>query len=119
MPHPSRMVDDPTARAVRRRPASHREEVERALAEQRAARVAIPARTSSEMIEAILGELNRQLDPLLVGSKLRELSGEELDRMIRISSATIAIHRQLSDPSGADVGDVPTSQLERIAGKKR
>lgn len=69
--------------------------VERALAEQAAARAKIPRRSSFEMIEAILEELNRQLHPLLTSSQARDLSGDELDRMLRISSGTIAIHRQL------------------------
>jgi hypothetical protein len=109
------MVDDP----VKRRPASHRAEVERALAEKRAARAAIPARGTLEMIEAIQGELNRQLDGLLESSKLRDLTGEELDRMIRISQATLAIHRQTPPGAGdGDLGDVSTADLQRAAGKK-
>lgn len=117
MPHPSRMVDDP----VKRRAPSHAAAIETALAEKKRARAAIPVRSSFEMIEAVLEELNRQLDPLLASSKLRDLDDDELDRMIRISSATIAIHRQLTDPKAdpIDPATVPLAELRKLAGKKK
>lgn len=116
MPHPSHMVDDP----VKRRPQSRQDAIVAAMAEKATARAAIPARTSFDMIEAVLDELNRQLDPLLKHSKARELDDDELDRMIRISSATIAIHRQLTDPAGErDLSKIPMSELRKLAGKKK
>ncbi len=67
-----------------------------------------------------MAELNRQLDPLLASSKLRDLEDDELDRMIRISTATIAIHRQLSEPGASpDMGDVSTADLKRMAARRK
>lgn len=105
--------------SVKKLPAEHLDEVQRKLAEKRRERLETPTRSSTEMIEAVLEELNRQLDPLLKRSQREDLGDDDLDRMIRISSATIAIHRQLADGEGGDLGDVPASALRRVAGRGR
>ena len=71
-------------------------------------------RTTSEMIDAVLVELNRQLEPLLEISRLRIMDQEQLDRMIGINSAVLAIHRALG-PGEVDLSSFTEEQLRRAA----
>jgi hypothetical protein len=71
-------------------------------------------RTTSEMIDAVLIELNRQLEPLLEISRLRIMDQEQLDRMIGINTAVLAIHRALG-PGEVDPSTFTDEQLRRVA----
>lgn len=89
------MSDRPNNAAVKAQP--RREEIADFLAEKRRH---VQARTTSEMIAVVLVELNRQLEPLIESSQRSILDQEDLDRMIGINSAVLAIHRALGPLDG-------------------
>ena len=74
----------------------------------------IEPRSTGEMLEAVIVELNRQLEPLLQISRLRVMDDEQLDRMIRINNAVLAHHRALG-PGDLDPSQYTDEQLRRIA----
>ena len=74
----------------------------------------LESRTTAEMLDAVLVELNRQLEPLLQISQLRVMDDEQLDRMIRINNAVLAHHRALG-PGEVDPSTFTEDQLRRAA----
>ena len=107
--------EDPIAR--RHRAASQREEENQILEEQRRRRLAIEPRTAGEIVDSVLVELNRNLESILSRSKLQDLTDDELDRMIRISTAVLAINRH-NPNAEEDPSTASTADLQRAAGRR-
>ena len=100
------MSDRPFVGAIK----PQRHEIEAYLESQRRQ---VESRTTGEMIQCVLIELNRQLDPLLKSSQLRVLDQDDLDRMIGINTAVLAIHRSLAIP--IDPTEASEDELRRAA----
>ncbi len=86
-------------------------------AERARLRASVPERDATEMIAAVVVELNRQLNPLLELSKRQDLDDEDLDRMIRISAAAIAINRALLGSGAVDPSELSDEELRKAAKK--
>ena len=93
------------------KPQADRHEIEAYLEEKRRA---VTLKPTAELVDEVLLELQRQLEPLLATSRLRILDDEQLDRMIRINGAVLAIHRALG-PAEFDPTTATEAELRKAA----
>lgn len=79
----------------------------------------VPKRSAADMIDAVLVVLNQQLETLLRVNETRDLDDEQLDRMIRINSAAIAIARAQNAEPPDDPRTATDDELRAAAKKGR
>ena len=93
------------------KPQADRHDIEQFL---EAKRRAMEPKTTTDIIDSVLVELQRQIEPLLEVSRLRILPQEDIDRLVQLNGAVLAIHRALG-PGDLDPTQATEAELRKAA----